>query len=283
MMKLIECPRDAWQAIPHYIDIEQKARYINTLLKVGFDTIDFGSFVSPKIMPQVRDTAEVLSKLDLSSTHTRLLSIVANEQGAAKAASFSEISYIGYPFSVSETFQIRNTHRTMGQSLEIVKNIQAIASINNKHLVIYLSMGFGNPYGDYLHPDIVIEWVEKLSVEGISIFSLADTTGIAATEDITYLFESLTEAFPQLEFGAHFHAAPNEWKNKIDAAYRSGCKRFDGSIAGYGGCPMAQNDLVGNVPTEKLLEYFAAKGEYLKYDQPMLEKAMLLFPEIISL
>lgn len=281
-MKIIECPRDAWQAIPHYIDVRKKARYINELLKIGFDTIDFGSFVSPKIMPQVRDTAEVLSLLDLSSTATRLLSIVASEKGAETASAFSEIQDIGYPFSVSETFQIRNTHRTMSESVEIVRKIQNIALKKEKNLVLYLSMGFGNPYGDYWHPDIITEWVEKLSTEGILTFALADTTGLAAHEDIKYLFSSLTSAFPHLEFGAHFHAMPNKWKIKIETAYLAGCRRFDGSIAGYGGCPMAQNDLVGNVPTENLLEYFTAEGENLNFDRKKLEETLQLFPQTIS-
>ncbi len=281
-MKIIECPRDAWQGLQHYIPVNNKARYLNTLLKIGFDTLDFGSFVSPRIMPQVRDTAELISLLDLKATSTRLLSIVANEKGAELAAAFPEIDFLGYPFSVSETFQIRNTHRTMAESLTVVKQIMNIAVKSQKTVVIYLSMGFGNPYGDAWHPDIIAEWVEKLHSEGITIFSLSDTVGIAAPEDITYLFSSLTSAFPQLEFGAHFHATPADWKSRIRAAYESGCRRFDGSIAGYGGCPMAQNELVGNIATENLLAYFKEAGETVLFNEQYLKEALELFPLTIS-
>jgi hydroxymethylglutaryl-CoA lyase len=259
MIKLIECPRDAMQGIKDFIPTKVKVDYINTLLKVGYDTIDFGSFVSPKAIPQMRDTAEVLAELDLSVSKSKLLSIVANERGAKEAASHKEISYLGYPFSVSETFQLRNTNATIAQSLDRVKEIQEICVRNNKELVLYLSMGFGNPYGDPYSPEIVEEWVGKLKEYGIAIFSLSDTIGVASPETIKYLFSKLIPAFPELEFGAHLHTAPYNWKEKIDAAFENGCRRFDTAIFGYGGCPMAKDDLIGNFPTEHFVNYFGTK------------------------
>lgn len=259
MIKLIECPRDAMQGIKTFIPTKMKVDYINTLLKVGYDTIDFGSFVSAKAIPQMRDTAEVLEGLDLSSTSSKLLSIVANKRGAEAAASHPEISYLGYPFSVSETFQLRNTNAGISESLERVKEIQEICVKNNKKLVLYVSMGFGNPYGDPYSPEIVEEWVAKLRALDIRIFSLSDTIGVANPETISYLFSKLIPAFPKSEFGAHLHTAPHNWKEKIDAAFENGCRRFDTAIFGYGGCPMAKDDLIGNFPTEHFVNYFGTK------------------------
>ncbi|WP_370624057.1 hydroxymethylglutaryl-CoA lyase [Tenacibaculum sp. AHE15PA] len=258
-IKIIECPRDAMQGIKsHFIPTEAKAKYINSLLKVGFDTIDFGSFVSPKAIPQMRDTAEVLSKLDLSTTTSKLLAIVANVRGANDASQFEEIDYLGYPFSISENFQMRNTHKTIDQSIDTLKEVLAIANRTNKEVVAYLSMGFGNPYGDPWSVEIVGEWTEKLSNLGVKILSLSDTVGSSTPKDIDYLFSNLIPSYPQIEFGAHLHTTPTKWHEKVDAAFKAGCHRFDGAIKGYGGCPMAKDDLTGNMPTEKLLSYFTA-------------------------
>ncbi len=259
-VKIIECPRDAMQGIKsHFISTEKKALYINSLLKVGFDTIDFGSFVSPKAIPQMRDTAEVLSKLDLSSTTSKLLAIVANVRGANDASQFEEIDYLGYPFSISENFQMRNTHKTISQSIETLQEILSIANRTNKEVVAYLSMGFGNPYGDPWNVEIVGEWTEKLSKMGVKILSLSDTIGSSTPEVIDYLFSNLIPQYPAIEFGAHLHTTPDKWHEKVNAAYKAGCMRFDGAIKGYGGCPMAKDDLTGNMPTEKLLSYFTTE------------------------
>ncbi|KAB1158674.1 hydroxymethylglutaryl-CoA lyase [Tenacibaculum aiptasiae] len=259
-VKIIECPRDAMQGIKsHFIPTELKAKYINSLLKVGFDTIDFGSFVSPKAIPQMRDTAEVLSMLDLSTTRSKLLAIVANVRGANDASQFKEIDYLGYPFSISENFQMRNTHKTIEQSIDTLKEVLAIANRTNKEVVAYLSMGFGNPYGDPWNVDIVGEWTEKLSKLGVKILSLSDTIGSSTPEDIDYLFSNLIPSYPQIEFGAHLHTTPTKWHEKVSSAYKAGCRRFDGAIKGYGGCPMAKDELTGNMPTEKLLSYFTAE------------------------
>nr|WP_299035299.1 hydroxymethylglutaryl-CoA lyase [uncultured Tenacibaculum sp.] len=258
-VKIIECPRDAMQGIKsHFIPTEAKAKYINSLLKVGFDTIDFGSFVSPKAIPQMRDTAEVLSKLDLSSTTSKLLAIIANVRGADDASQFEEIDYLGYPFSISENFQMRNTHKTIEQSIDTLKEVLTIANRTNKEVVAYLSMGFGNPYGDPWNVEIVGEWTEKLSNLGVKILSLSDTIGSSTPEDIDYLFSNLIPSYPQIEFGAHLHTTPTKWHEKVDSAFKAGCRRFDGAIKGYGGCPMAKDELTGNMPTEKLLSYFTA-------------------------
>ena len=256
-VKLIECPRDAMQGIKsHFISTEAKAQYINALLRVGFDTIDFGSFVSPKAIPQMRDTVEVLSKLDLSNTQSKLLAIVANIRGAEEASQFEEITYLGYPFSISENFQMRNTGKTIAESIEILNEILSIASKTNKEVVAYLSMGFGNPYGDPWNVEIVSNWTEKLSKMGVKILSLSDTVGSSTPKIIDYLFSNLIPAYPTIEFGAHLHTTPTSWFEKVDAAYKAGCNRFDGAIMGYGGCPMAKDDLTGNMPTEKLVSYF---------------------------
>ena len=259
-VKIIECPRDAMQGIKtHFISTNAKARYINSLLNVGFDTIDFGSFVSPKAIPQMRDTAAVLSKLDLSQTQSKLLAIIANIRGANDASQFEEISYLGYPFSISENFQMRNTHKTIHQSIKELEEILSKASKNKKEVVAYLSMGFGNPYGDPWNINIVGEWTEKLSNMGVNIISLSDTIGSSTPAVITYLFSNLISNYPKIEFGAHLHTTPNSWHEKVDAAFNAGCKRFDGAIKGYGGCPMAKDELTGNMPTEKLISYFTAQ------------------------
>ena len=256
-VKLIECPRDAMQGIKsHFIATEAKAQYINALLRVGFDSIDFGSFVSPKAIPQMRDTAQVLSKLDLSKTESKLLAIVANVRGAEDASKFEEIDYLGYPFSISENFQMRNTGKTISESIIALDEILNIASKTNKEVVAYLSMGFGNPYGDPWNVDIVGEWTEKLAQMGVKIISLSDTIGSSTPDIIAYLFSNLIPLYPAIEFGAHLHTTPTTWFEKVDAAYMAGCNRFDGAIKGYGGCPMAKDELTGNMPTEKLISYF---------------------------
>ena len=243
----------------HFIPTNAKARYINSLLNVGFDTVDFGSFVSPKAIPQMRDTAAVLSKLDLSQTQSKLLAIIANIRGANDASQFEEISYLGYPFSMSENFQMRNTHKTIHQSIKELGEILSIASKNNKEVVAYLSMGFGNPYGDPWNINIVGEWTQKLSDMGVNIISLSDTIGSSTPDVITYLFSNLISNYPKIEFGAHLHTNPDSWREKVKAAFNAGCKRFDGAIKGYGGCPMAKDELTGNMPTEKLISYFTAQ------------------------
>ena len=256
-VKIIECPRDAMQGIKsHFIPTEKKALYINTLLNVGFDTIDFGSFVSPKAIPQMRDTAAVLAKLDLSKTNSKLLTIIANVRGAKDAAQFEEIDYLGYPFSISENFQMRNTHKTIAESITALDEILSIADKSKKEVVAYLSMGFGNPYGDPWNLDIVGEWTERLSKMGVQILSLSDTIGSSSPEVIDYLFSNLIPAYSKIEFGAHLHTTPDKWHEKVSAAFNAGCYRFDGAIKGYGGCPMAKDELTGNMPTEKLISYF---------------------------
>lgn len=259
-VKIIECPRDAMQGIKsHFIPSEKKALYINSLLNVGFDTIDFGSFVSPKAIPQMRDTAEVLSLLDLSRTQTKLLAIVANTRGAIDASHFDEINYLGFPFSISENFQMRNTHKTIDESIESLNEILEIATKTNKEVVAYLSMGFGNPYGDPWNEEIVGNWTLILAKMGVKILSLSDTIGSSTPEVIDYLFSNLIPEYPSIEFGAHLHTTPDKWFEKVNAAYKAGCVRFDGAIMGFGGCPMAKDELTGNMPTEKLVSYFTAQ------------------------
>ncbi len=273
-VKLIECPRDAMQGIKsHFISTEAKTQYINALLRVGFDTIDFGSFVSPKAIPQMRDTAEVLTKLDLSKTESKLLAIVANIRGAEDASKFEEIDYLGYPFSISENFQMRNTGKTMKQSIVILDELLNISIKTNKEVVAYLSMGFGNPYGDPWNVEIVSNWTEKLSEMGVKIVSLSDTVGSSTPIIIDYLFSNLISAYPKIEFGAHLHTTPTTWFEKVDAAYKAGCNRFDGAIKGYGGCPMAKDDLTGNMPTEKLITYFNQQKAYTNIQAMSFESA----------
>lgn len=258
-VKLIECPRDAMQGIKTFIPTDEKVKYIQSLLGCGFDTIDFGSFVSPKAIPQMQDTAEVLARLDLSRTRSKLLAIVANVRGAEDACKHKEIDYLGFPFSISENFQMRNTHKTIEQSVATLKEILELADANGKEVVTYISMGFGNPYGDPWDVGIVGEWTEKLATMGTKILSLSDTIGSSTPEVIDYLFSNLIPRYPEIEFGAHLHTTPTKWHEKVDAAYKAGCRRFDGAVQGFGGCPMAKDELTGNMPTEKMLSYFTTE------------------------
>ena len=257
-VKIIECPRDAMQGIKTCIPTEKKVQYIQSLLRVGFDTIDFGSFVSPKAIPQMADTAEVLALLDLTKTSSKLLAIVANQRGAEDASGHKQIDYLGYPFSISENFQMRNTHKTIAQSVITLEHILNIADKSHKEVVVYISMGFGNPYGDPWNVDIVGEWTERLNTMGVKILSLSDTVGSSDAESIHYLFSNLIPNYPNIEFGAHLHTTPTTWFEKVDSAFKAGCYRFDGAIQGFGGCPMAKDELTGNMPTEKLMSYFTS-------------------------
>ncbi|MCH8554621.1 MAG: hydroxymethylglutaryl-CoA lyase [Schleiferiaceae bacterium] len=258
-VRVIECPRDAMQGIKPFIPTEKKVSYIQSLLQVGFDTLDCGSFVSPKVIPQMRDTAAVLQQLDLSESKTKLLTIVANERGAAMAVDVPQVTYLGYPFSVSETFQLRNTNRTIAQSAELVDQLLERCAHSNKELVVYLSMGFGNPYGDDWSVALVEDWAGKLYDKGVRIINLSDTIGTSNPTNIAQLFTSLLKALPEVDFGAHLHTTLPTWHEKIHAAYSSGCRRFDSAIKGLGGCPMATDSLTGNMPTEKLLSYLTAE------------------------
>lgn len=273
MIKIIDCPRDAMQGIHNFIPTEQKASYLQKLLACGFDTLDFGSFVSPKAIPQMRDTAEVLAQLDLSNSSTKLLAIVANRRGAVAALEHPEIQYLGYPFSVSETFQLRNTNATIQESVERLSQIQELAVAANRQLVVYLSMGFGNPYGDPWNVEVVESWVRQLNDLDIKIFQLSDTIGVASPESISYLFSNLIPRYPELEIGAHLHTTPTTWREKVEAAAQAGCTRFDGAMRGYGGCPMAKDELTGNMPTEKLIDYFGFEQSGI--DSSALAAAML--------
>jgi len=272
-VKIIECPRDAMQGIKMFIPTAQKIAYIQSLLGVGFDTIDFGSFVSPKAIPQMQDTAEVLANLDLSETKSKLLAIVANTKGAEMASVYPEIQYLGFPFSISENFQMRNTRKTIAESVVTLGQIIEIADKSDKEVVAYLSMGFGNPYGDPWNVEIVADWTEKLAEMGIKILSLSDTIGSSTPEIIDYLFSNLIPKYPKIEFGAHLHTTPDKWFEKVDSAYKAGCKRFDGAIKGFGGCPMAKDDLTGNMPTEKILSYFVSQKINTKTNMLSFESA----------
>ena len=260
-MKIIECPRDAMQGLQEFIPTDLKAEYINQLLKVGFDTIDFGSFVSPKAIPQLRDTADVLSQLDLSATSSKLLAIVANHRGAEDAIEFEEISYLGFPFSISETFQLRNTNSTIEQSLTTVAQIQDLCMRNRKQLVVYISMAFGNPYGDEWNEDIALHWIEKIRKLGVKTIAMADTVGLAESNDVYRIMQHLISSISDVEFGAHLHCTTENWEQKVDAAFKAGCRRFDTAIKGYGGCPMANDALVGNLATEKLISYLSKNNK----------------------
>ncbi|WEK20594.1 MAG: hydroxymethylglutaryl-CoA lyase [Candidatus Pedobacter colombiensis] len=279
-IKLIECPRDAMQGIHDFIDTDLKAAYINLLLQVGFDTIDFGSFVSPKAIPQLRDTAEVLSKLDLGSTTSKLLAIVANLRGAEEASIHPEINYLGFPFSISETFQQRNTNSSIAQSLDTVKRLLELCSKRDKTAVIYLSMGFGNPYGDEWNVEIIERWADELVQNGAQILALSDTTGVSTPEKIKEILPSLVQRFEHsdqaknVEIGLHLHSTPNTRFEKIQAAYESGCKRFDSALKGFGGCPMAADDLTGNMATEDLISYLNSKGEILNLNMDKWQEAL---------
>ena len=259
-VQLIECPRDAMQGWPHFIPTQKKVDYINTLLRVGFDTIDFGSFVSPKAIPQMADTHEVITQLDISGTHTKLLAIVANERGAKEAMQYDAISCLGFPFSVSETFQLRNTNSTIAESLKRVEAIQALCIQHKKQLVIYLSMGFGNPYGDPYSEEIVLNWARAIEQLGVTVISLADTVGLATQEQIGSVTAHLISALPGTTIGVHLHSTPVHRMHKIDAAFKAGCRRFDGALMGIGGCPMANDELVGNMDTEQMISYFSKLG-----------------------
>lgn len=276
MIKIVECPRDAMQGIPEFIDTAIKAAYINQLTRVGFDTLDFGSFVSPKAIPQMRDTAEVLDLLDLHGTKTKLLAIVANIRGANDALQFEQIDYLGFPLSVSETFQQRNTNASIAKALETVEGIQNNCESKGKTLVTYLSMGFGNPYGDAYSPELVAEFVEKLDQLGIKIISISDTIGSASPELITELFNVQILAFPHIEFGAHLHSKAEDVSSKVKAGIAAGCHRFDGALNGYGGCPMAKDDLVGNMTTETMITTLEGLGYDLGLNKMELAEAMKL-------
>ncbi|WP_442590638.1 hydroxymethylglutaryl-CoA lyase [Pedobacter sp. AW31-3R] len=275
-LKLIECPRDAMQGLHDFIPTALKAAYINLLLKVGFDTIDFGSFVSPKAIPQLKDTREVLAQLDLSHTQSKLLAIVANLRGAEEAATFPEISYIGFPFSISETFQQRNTNAGITKSLDTVKQLLELCDQQGKTAVVYLSMGFGNPYGDVYNNEIVEHWASALVESGTTILSISDTIGASTPAKIRELLPLLTERFHHTEIGLHLHSTPETRMEKIEAAYHSGCRRFDSALKGYGGCPMAKDDLTGNLATEELIAFLEQQGESLQLNQEKWEEALAL-------
>ena len=259
-LKLIECPRDAMQGWKTFIPTEKKVEYINSLLKVGFDTIDFGSFVSSKAIPQMADTKEVLKGLQVDKLKTKLLAIIANVRGAEEASVYNEISYLGFPFSVSETFQQRNTNSSIEESLNRVEEIQNLCIKTGKQLVIYISMGFGNPYGDRYSEEIVFEWVNQLVAIDIGIISLADTVGVATPEQVYDMTEYLVDSLPGTEIGVHLHSRPDNWQEKLEAAVKAGCKRFDGALKGIGGCPMADDELVGNMNSEVMINYFEEHG-----------------------
>lgn len=277
-IKLVECPRDAMQGWKNFIPTQSKIDYINKLLEVGFDMVDFGSFVSPKAIPQLADTKDVIPKLKMTSS--KLLAIIANTRGAEDAVQYDEISYLGFPFSISETFQQKNTNSSIDESLITVDAIQQQCVKHNKQLVIYISMGFGNPYGDEYSPEIAIKWVEKLATLGIHTFALSDTVGVSNPDNISYLFSSLVKAFPHLEFGAHFHSTKETAFEKISSAYENQCLRFDSALNGIGGCPMAQNDLVGNLATEQLIQFFEEKKISLGLNAQALSEAMAMTSSI---
>jgi len=279
-MKMIECPRDAMQGLEEFIPTQKKILYINQLLKVGFDAVDFGSFVSTKAIPQMRDTAEVLQKLDLEGSASRLLAIVANTRGADEASRFENITYLGFPLSISETFQQRNTKKSIGEALETVHEILEICSKRDKTLVTYISMGFGNPYNDPYDTDVVGKFVDVLATLGVGIVSLADTIGVSQPEQIRYLFSTLTRQFPKIEFGAHLHSNPLTALEKIETAYEAGCRRFDGALKGYGGCPMAKDELVGNLATETILAFLDSKKSAPAINRDELAKALVLVDSI---
>jgi hydroxymethylglutaryl-CoA lyase len=279
-MKIIECPRDAMQGLELFIPTEDKVLYINQLLKVGFDTLDFGSFVSPKAIPQMRDTAEVLAQLDLSTTQTKLLAIVANTRGAETACSFDQIQFLGFPLSISETFQQRNTNKSITEALQTVNEIQELCKKHNKKQVVYISMGFGNPYGDPYDIEVVEKFTDILATLDVEIISLADTIGVSQPNQIEYLFTNLTSKFLKIEFGAHLHSTPATRLEKIEAAFNSGCQRFDGAIRGFGGCPMAKDELVGNMATETILEFLKSKDMAPVLNDVEFDKAMMLAGEI---
>ena len=281
-VKLIECPRDAMQGWKNFIPTQKKIEYINQLLKVGFDTIDFGSFVSQKAVPQMADTKEVIRQLSIANTKTKLLAIIANVRGAQEASEFEKINYLGFPFSTSPTFQMRNAHSTIEESLERVKGIKNICDETEKELVVYISMAFGNPYGDEYNEDIVLEWIKKIAGEGIGIISLADTVGLADPSQISSIVNKVITQFPDLETGVHLHSTSFNWKEKIDAALENGCLRFDGALKGVGGCPMAKDELVGNMNSELMIPYFEKLGLLQNINHEALEEAIQMATKIFA-
>jgi hydroxymethylglutaryl-CoA lyase len=281
-IRLIECPRDAMQGWKTFISTEKKIRYINTLLKVGFDTIDFGSFVSAKAIPQMADTKDVISALDLGQSQTKLLAIIANERGAEEAVMYDAITYLGFPFSVSETFQQRNTNSSIAQSLQRVEAIQTLCVRNKKQLVVYLSMGFGNPYGDEWNEEIVFQWAQQLAALGIKILSLADTVGLATAEQVERITGYLIQQLPYCEIGVHLHSTQQNWKAKVNAAVKAGCKRFDGALKGIGGCPMADDELVGNMNTEWMIDLFESENKMNPINKDALQEALKIADEIFN-
>ena len=281
-LKLIECPRDAMQGWTKFIPTEKKIAYINQLLLVGFDTIDFGSFVSHKAIPQMADTKEVVEQLSLENTATKLLAIIANVRGAQEAAETHTISYLGFPFSVSPTFQMRNTNSTIEQSLNTVKEIKNICDKSNKEIVVYISMAFGNPYDDDYDEEVVLHWIDKLVGEGVQIISLADTVGIATPQQVSSVTKKVIDAFPQIETGVHLHSTSKNWRQKIDAALAEGCKRFDGALKGIGGCPMANNELVGNMDSELMINYFRQLGYCKQINSDALNRSIEMADEIFA-
>jgi hydroxymethylglutaryl-CoA lyase len=281
-LKLIECPRDAMQGWPRFISTEKKIAYLNSLLQVGFDTIDFGSFVSPKAIPQMADTKEVLKGLQLQNTSSKLLAIVANRRGAEEAVMYDEITYLGFPFSISETFQQRNTNSSIEESLGRVDDIQELCFKSKKQLVGYLSMGFGNPYGDPYNDEILLQWADELIKRDISILSLADTVGVAAPEQISFALQALIPKYPEITFGVHLHSTPINWREKLEAAVNAGCTRIDGALKGIGGCPMAGNELVGNMNTELIIAYLEEKGLLHELNKEALQKSLQLASAIFA-
>jgi hydroxymethylglutaryl-CoA lyase len=279
-IKIIECPRDAMQGLHQFVPTADKIRYINKLLEVGFDTIDFGSFVSPKAIPQMKDTAEVLANLHLSKSNTKLLAIIANERGAEEAVKYAEVTYLGFPLSLSETFQKKNTNKSIEDAFVDLENIQALCIKNNKTLVTYLSMGFGNPYGDHFDESYMEEFVSRLDQMEVTIVSPSDTIGVSNPEIIKRLFNALISKFPYIEFGAHLHSSPDTSTEKLEAAFKAGVIRFDGAIKGYGGCPMANDDLVGNMATENMLDFFAGNSVNLNINKEKFKEAVKIASEI---
>ena len=282
MVKITECPRDAMQGIETFIPTEDKVRYINAILKVGFDTVDFGSFVSPKAIPQMRDTAEVLSQLELSPSSSKLLAIIGNQRGANDAAQHDEITYLGFPFSISPTFLKRNINSTVERSFDLVKELLDICSKHNKQLVPYISMAFGNPYGDYWDTELLLHWVDQLHLIGVRRITLADTVGIGQATHISTALSIAIPAYQEVDFGLHLHTKSTDWREKIDAAYQSGCHYYAGVLSGLGGCPMAGPDLVGNIHTRHLLDYFEKKEALGNLNQSAFEQAEQIAMEIIG-
>jgi hydroxymethylglutaryl-CoA lyase len=281
-IKLIECPRDAMQGWKNFIPTEEKIVYINQLLKVGFDTLDFGSFVSSKNIPQMADTREVVQHLDLQNTKTKLLAIIANKRGAEEAASFQQIHYLGFPFSISPTFQKRNTNSTIEESFQTVIDLKNICNEKNKQSVIYISMAFGNPYHDDYNEEIVLDWIKKIVAQGIQIISLADTVGIASPLQVASLTKKVSASFPEIETGVHLHSTGDNWKQKIDAALQNGCTRFDGALKGVGGCPMAEDELVGNMNSELMIPYFKELGVLKNINEKELQTAIQMASKIFA-